>query len=181
MSRWQVATRGKAPRVIPIDDIPECDAGAPMPIVLANDFSVAVAYFGSVRWVSENRPTWDDCIIGVRFEQAMSYTFGMPNEEAAHGHPLAQYGLQPFGFARVENSPWIESLRLINSVHPYHRDDSFASLVHVVLPFHDSMMECAATSYTVTIADGPDVTALDMVAKLIKPEGSAARRFVEGP
>jgi hypothetical protein len=138
-----------------------------MPVVFANEQAVAVAFFASKRWLDANLADWADGIVGVRFNGLYAHYFGAPNDEAFHGHPLAKFGLRPYEFARVENSPWIESLRVMNSVHPYHRDQVFAELRHFVLPFHDMTFECVAGGYTVETADSDVATPAGMVRTLI--------------
>jgi hypothetical protein len=70
--------------------------------------------------------------------------FGSPNDEAFHGHPLAERGLGPYGAYRVEDSSWIRRLERMNSVHPRHDPERFRALTHCVLSFHDSTFECVA-------------------------------------
>ncbi len=103
----------------------------------------------------------------MRFHGVRSHSFGAPNDESFHGDALARFGLKPYGFARVENSPWIESLRLMNSVHPYHHEEVFAELEHFVLLFHDTTFECVARGYAVETADGADITPFSLVRALL--------------
>jgi hypothetical protein len=138
-----------------------------MPVVFATETAVAVAFFASNRWLAANHADWANGIVGVHFHGLDAHYFGAPNDEAFHGHPLAKFGLKPYEFARVENSPWIESLRVMNSVHPYHRDEAFAELQHFVLPFHDTTFECVAQGYTVETADGDATTPAELVRSLI--------------
>lgn len=160
-------SRGPDPVVVPITDIPECDPGATMPVVFATEHAVAVAFFASSRWIATHHTDWADGIAGVRFHGLYAHYFGAPNDEAFHGHPLAKFGLKPYEFARVTDSPWIESLRVMNSVHPYHRDQAFSELQHFVMPFHDTTFECVARGYGVETADAAVITPAGMVRSLI--------------
>lgn len=150
-----------------IADIPECNPGATAPVVFATEQAVAVAYRVSSRWLAAHHGDWAGGVAGVRFHGVRSHSFGAPNDEAFHGHPLARYGLKPYEFVRVDNSPWIESLRVMNSVHPHHRDEAFLKLQHFVLPFHNTTFECVARGYTVETSDAAETTQAAMVRRLI--------------
>ncbi|MGH9767709.1 MAG: hypothetical protein ACREAB_09785 [Blastocatellia bacterium] len=146
-------------RVVPIKDIPQSSVGAPIPIVLSDEFVTIVAFY------LQNRPDdWDGTsirIIGketeseqlalVKFSFCYASIFGPPNDEAFTGHPLADRGLEPYGAFVIESSSWIRRLEQMNSVHPYHKPESFWARKHYVLSFHDSTFECVADGYTVEL------------------------------
>jgi hypothetical protein len=75
--------------------------------------------------------------------------FGPPNDEAFHGHPLAERGLHPYGAFRIVNSSWIRTLERMNSVHPHHRPEVFWKRQHFVFAFHDSTFECICNEFDV--------------------------------
>jgi hypothetical protein len=143
----------KRPAVISIDDIPEASAGAPLPAVLASGVNLTIAYYGSNRWRLQHQPSWSEHLVAVRFTGAFAHRFGWPNCDVVHRHTLHKYGLQPYQFARVEASPWIEDLRSRNSDHPHHDDAPFLELSHIVMPFHDELFEVVARGYEVSTAD----------------------------
>ncbi|HKQ93873.1 MAG TPA: hypothetical protein VJZ77_24650 [Blastocatellia bacterium] len=146
-------------RVVPIKDIPQSSVGAPIPIVLSDEFVTVVAFYlqntpddwdgTSIRMVSKE--TEGELIALVRFSLCYASIFGPPNDEAFAGHPLANRGLEPYGAFVIENSSWIRRLERMNSVHPYHKPERFWARKHYVLSFHDSTFECVADEYTVEL------------------------------
>jgi hypothetical protein len=149
-------------RVLQLEDVPQSSVGAPIPIVLADEHRVLLAY------LLENRePDWDGTSVRVidtesgepgaivTFQHAAAFYFGAPNDEAFSGHPLAARGLRPYRAAKIEHSSWIRQLERMNSVHPYHRPESFWELSHFVFAFHDTTFECVAHGFTVDCVDGP--------------------------
>jgi len=148
-------------RVVPIEDIPQSSIGAPIPVVLSDEFVTVVAFYlqntpddwdgTSVRIVSKE--TEDEPLALFRFSFCYASIFGAPNDEAFAGHPLADRGLEPYGAFVIENSSWIRQLERMNSVHPFHKPERFWALKHYVLSFHDSTFECVADGYTVELHD----------------------------
>ena len=131
---------------------------------MCNDFRLVLTYFIHERYRlnldSESiRPT-DQTLIEepvalVEFTNYQSVMFGLPNDEAFMGHPLAKRGLHPYGVFRIAGSSWIRSLEQMNAVHPKHDASRFDEFTHYILAFHDSTFECVAQAYTVTIVKGP--------------------------
>ncbi len=145
-----------------MDDVPQSDIGAPMPMVSASENALAVAYF-----VPSPVPGWDGTSVRVvtaqgveaaacvRFVAPVAHLFGPPNDEAFAGHPLAARGLRPYGAFEVLHSSWIRSLERMNAIHPHHRPESYAELRHFILSFHDSTFECVARGYQSVLGHGP--------------------------
>jgi hypothetical protein len=164
---------------VTILDVPQPDIGAPLPILLADDGAVQIAYI-----IHEVDPKWDGTyativapdsedkpIAIVTFVRPHAHMFGPPNDEAFEGHPLADRGLQPYSVAEVAASSWIRQLERMNAVHPNHRPEAFDSYRHFVFAFHDSMFECVATGMAISTMRGSIREALTrMVATL--PEGA---------
>lgn len=142
--------------------VPQSCTGAPCPFVLAGDLKLVVVY-----WLHNPIEEWDGKsvrVIGpasegeaavVRFKRPLMHRFGMPNDEAFAGHPLASRGLEPSGTFEVLHSSWIRALERMNSVHRLHTPAMFSRYRHFVWSFHDETFECVATDYTVETADGP--------------------------
>jgi hypothetical protein len=149
-------------QVIPLPEVPRCDVGAPLPVVLADEYRVLLGYL-----LSADDPEWDGTSIRIvdhespgagviiEFRDVVSSYFGAPNDEAFQGHPLAERGLRPYSAAKIENSSWIHRLERMNSVHPYHRPDAFWARSHYVFTFHDSTFECVADKLAVHPVPGP--------------------------
>ena len=54
----------------------------------------------------------------------------------------------------VKESSWIRRLERMNSVHPYHRPETFWQLRHLIFAFHDSTFECVCRGFDVRSARG---------------------------
>jgi hypothetical protein len=136
--------------VVALDGLPRSDPGAPLPLVLSDEFTTLVAYVVPNAMADELAPLTDgvpedgETMAVVRFVGRCAHMFGPPNDEAFAGHPLASRGLRPYGAFRVQNSSWLRGLERMNAVHPHHNPERFQNLKHFVLSFHDSTFECIA-------------------------------------
>ena len=130
-------------------DIPTPEFGTPLPIVVANERMLVVAYrtFHPPPALSSTLRT-----AIVRFHWPMAHSFGYPNDEALDGHPLAPYGLVSYRAFTVTNSPWLISLEKANRVHPHHTPTYFHPWTHYVITFKDSTLECLAKRVDFTTA-----------------------------
>lgn len=144
-------------RVQELTDLPQSSGGAPLPVVVAVERALAVAYI-----VEDRDPNWDgrsvrvinaqtpgEHVAIVEFQRPLAHQFGPPNDEAFHGHPLADRGLHPYAGFEVLSSSWIRALERMNRVHSRHRPQHYAGFRHFVLAFHDSTFECVAEGYRV--------------------------------
>ena len=135
-------------KLIEIKDLPQSCTGAPNPFVISNEHIVKVIY----RLINQSIEEDDmDEFAVITFDSFDQYKFGQPNDEAIHGHPFAKYGLSAYSFYEVENSPWIEELRLMNSVHHRHSDKMFEGLKHIIATFHDRTFEIVCRKYSFEI------------------------------
>jgi hypothetical protein len=134
--------------VVEITELPKMDVGAPLPIVLADDYGLVLSYLLLGPMMGP--------IIGayILFDGLRTHSLGSPNDEALRGHPLWSRGLRSYGAFQVENSPLIESLERINSIHPFHKPERYQVLKHFIFTFHDSTFECVATSFQIKTAEG---------------------------
>lgn len=152
----------KQDRVVELEDLPQCSTGAPLPVIVADEHRLYVAYI-----VDEPDPSWDgtsvtvvtpesadETIALIQFVRPDAHFFGPPNDEAFSGHPLASRGLRPYGAFEVLQSSWVRILERRNRVHPYHSASAFANCRHFVLAFHDSTFECIARSYEIQLIRG---------------------------
>jgi len=152
-------------------DIPQSCTGAPLPCLVADESAVHIAYI-----ISNPAPDWDgttvnvvgpetevDKIAIVSFHRVCAHMFGMPNDEAFDGHPLASRGLEPYGAFAIDDSSWVRILAKMNSVHPRHTPDSYSHLKHFVLAFHDSTFECVASGFEVQQTQGSITQALSVL------------------
>jgi hypothetical protein len=148
--------------VVERSDLPQLSIGAPCPVVLSGEHFLHLAYY-----LEDRQEGWDGStvrVVGehsegelcalVRFTHAAAHLFGPPNDEAFAGHPLADRGLEPYAAFEVNNSSWVRTLERMNSVHPYHRPERFAKYKHFVFAFHDSVFECVAESFELSVHRG---------------------------
>jgi hypothetical protein len=143
-------------------DIPQSSIGAPFPSLLATERLLHLAYYleesedalncASVRIVGEYSER-EICAL-VRFKNAIAHMFGPPNDEAFQGHPLADRGLKPYAVFEVSNSSWIRMLERMNAVHPNHLPKHYTRYRHFVFTFHDTVFECVAESFDVSVHPG---------------------------
>ena len=150
-------------RVIELSNVPQSDVGAPLPLVVSDEQYLLLAYI-----VSEPDPEWDGTyatmvtpesdgllIAIVQFRWPSAHMFGLPNDEAFDGHPLAARGLSPYAVFEVENSSWVREHERMNSVHPNHDRERFlARQRHFIFAFHDSTFECLAEAFEISILRG---------------------------
>ena len=61
----------------------------------------------------------------LEFKGVLHFAMGYPNDEALDAHPLSAYGLEPYQFHLVENSPLVRELDERNKVHDRHIPGSF--------------------------------------------------------
>jgi hypothetical protein len=147
-------------RIVAIEPaLPECDAGAPMPTVVAHEGRGAVAY-----WTADDP---DRRVAVATFRFVSGVLFGSPNDEAFNGHPLFEAGLRWYTFVEVLNSQWIAALERQNRVHRQHDPARFAGLRHFILPFHDTTFECVASEVHGRLVDAAGPRAA-LVATLLE-------------
>ncbi len=142
---------------------PQSSVGAPLPVVLANEGALLLAYL-----IEDMPADWDGTsvrLVGpdsaegtlalISFSRPYAHAFGPPNDEAFAGHPLAGRGLHPYGAFEIRASSWVRQLERMNRVHEYHRAEQFDPLRHFIFAFHDSTFECVAEDFTVSLHPGP--------------------------
>jgi len=143
-------------------DVPQSSIGAPCPAILSTESLLHIAYYlekpeeewdgSTVRVVGEHSQG-EPCAL-VRFTHAFAHMSGPPGDETFASHPLAQRGLEPYAVFEVAGSSWIRTLERMNAVHPRHRAERFAQYKHFVFAFHDSVFECIAESFDLSIHRG---------------------------
>jgi hypothetical protein len=161
-------------RVVELTEVPRPSVGAPLPVALADEGRLLLAYLPEVPV-----PGWDgtwtrvvdldtaDPVVLVRCTGVAAWQWGPPNDEAFQGHPLADRGLRPYGVFRVEGSSWIRQLERMNRVHPQHRPEAFKDLAHLVFTFHDSTLEALARGFTAEPRSGPMAAVVGEMQQLL--------------
>jgi hypothetical protein len=153
-----VHTVDERDRIRELTDVPLPSSGAPIPLVLADEGTLVVTYLTAKPSTGQTDgsglPSADEAAVLVVFRRCHASHFGPPNDEAFASHPLADRGLRPYGAFEVERSSWVRGFELRNRQHPRHDPQLFQQLRHWVWTFHDSVLECAAWSYTALEAQG---------------------------
>lgn len=122
------------------------DVGAPLPTLLQSDNQTFLFFL----LADESEQVGQ-----IEFERCSSTSFGSSGDETFAGHPLYGSGFEPYRAMRVINSPWIEQLQKIDSVHPRHNPDAYGTAKHFIFPFHDTTFECVARAFKTSRVVGP--------------------------
>jgi hypothetical protein len=146
---YQIAHKDE---VVSLEEAPQSSVGSPRPMVFANENNVVLSYYTQEKEFWQDSPppqhvTPFESNALITLKQCRVHMFGSPNDEAFSGHPLANRGLAPYGAFRIEHSSWIRQLEQMNSVHPLHRPERFAELMHLIFSFHDSTFECVCKTW----------------------------------
>ncbi len=150
-------------RVEELKGFPQCDTGAPSPMILSTEGACILLY----RIASEVDVLEE--VARVHFTHCFAAMHGPPNDEALNGHPLYERGLRFYGAYEVLKSSWIRGLERANRVHPLHSLERYARLRHFVFTFHDSTFECVAENYSVEF----QASTIDLAAITIRTRGLA--------
>lgn len=153
--------------LLPID-VPLSSAGAPLPHVFADEGRLLIAYiahsadpsFDGTNPRSISSATRGQSIAILTADPYLVFQFGLPNDEAIHGHRLYGLGLRPYSAFEVLNSSWIGSLEKANRVHSSHTPELFSGYRHFILTFHDSTLEFIAEGFSANLHEGAVLTAL---------------------
>jgi len=169
---------GRKDRVENLADVPQSSVGAPLPVVVSNDYKAILAY------LREPVGDWDGTTVQmvgpesvepaaiIEFKLCYVYTFGSPNDEVFDSHPLYKRGLSPYGAYEIKNSSWIRQLERMNSVHPRHDPERFWRRHHYIFAFHDSTFECVADGLRIIETSGSMKTLLPRMCEMLT-EGSS--------
>jgi hypothetical protein len=161
-------------RVIPLDDLPQSSAGAPLPVLLRDENSAVIVYFVQAKIATLDTAaslTADEPMAIVTFSPCYAVLHGPPNDETFSSHPLAQRGLHPYRSFEIKDSSWLRRLEEMNRVHPQHDPDRYAARRHFVIAFHDTTFECIALAFKVeTVVSSHHVVIARMLRGLLRPD-----------
>ncbi|MGE0282078.1 MAG: hypothetical protein AB7P20_15905 [Rhizobiaceae bacterium] len=129
-------------------NVPPCDPGAPLPIVLADETRFVFGY--RTAHIDESR----NAIFTVEHS---ALKFGHPNDEALSGHRYYCHGLTAYGAYEVFGSEWIEDLRQINRVSFPNMTFVFSDSRHFIFTFHDSTLEFIVSEPPISIVTDGDL------------------------
>ena len=143
-----------APHLSALSDLPLSETGAPMPMVVSDGLRLVRAYY-----ISPSDPDWhipdsDRLSVAIlRFRPVLVHSLGPPNDEALHGHPLADHGLHAYGTFEVSPAGWLAELCRRNRVHRHHTDAGFMKgWRHLIFTVHGDTLEVIARDSTVAVA-----------------------------
>jgi len=156
---------GTEDRVEQATDLPLPSAGAPLPVLVADDAGAVILLFHASE--RDGAASVNEAIAIVRFSGCIAHLLGPPNDEALTGHPLAACGLTPYGVFRVQGSSWVKGLERMNRVHPLHRPEVYREHSHYVYTFHDSVFECVAKGATAIVRVQARGAAIEEIAREI--------------
>lgn len=134
-------------------DLPKACAGAPAPLVLADEDILLLSYFMPASVAGEHDQKRSVAV--VQFHRSLMHLLGPPNDEAIQGHPLWCRGLESYGAYQVNDSSLLRRVAAMNYVHPRNNPAAFDRLHHYIITFHDSTFECLAESYDFSIHEMP--------------------------
>ena len=127
------------------------DSGVYAPSVISDGDKLLLVYGTREIHPSYNKSTMkiigdaqsDGFMAIIEFLGWVDFKFGMLDEETISS-PHYIEGLQPYQAYEVQNSQWLENLKLLLS--PKRKWDNYR---HFVLGFHDTRFECIAKSYSI--------------------------------
>jgi hypothetical protein len=155
-------------RVVRLPGVPEPDARAPYPAVIAGEHRLRLVYlvaraepspFGSFLDAAETAEPGEPIAI-VDFLRPYAHFFGPPSDTTLAAHPLAARGLTAYTANEITHSTWLQAMEAMNPVRPLVRPEPFASLHHYVFTFTETTFECAAERLQVLRHPGPMPAAL---------------------
>jgi hypothetical protein len=146
-----------ADRVTGCVDAPSPDTGAPLPVLLADERRLLLAYMvsdpeksqGPARLMTQDTR---GLVALVEFNRPRVHMFGPPDDETFRSHPLADRGLGPYEVFEVLDSSWIRQLARMNKQSPQW--SPYDGMHHFIFAFHDSTFECIAKSLVVNLREG---------------------------
>jgi hypothetical protein len=122
-------------RVVPVSGFPQCEPGAPHPLVAASEWNMRLAY------VCRDSDYDEETVAVVTFTRDVIHLFGTYASHNNMRHPLFSRGLELYGAFTVESSSLLRALQRLRAVGTDSR--------HYVLTFHDSIFECIANGFSV--------------------------------
>jgi hypothetical protein len=159
-------------RVVEAAGFPLPAGGAPLPMVVADEHRLLLAYRTEVV-----DPAWDGSrVVSVGPSSAgriavvraggFDLHWGWPNEDVLAAHPLAGRGIQPDGVYEVIESSWVRAMEKGNAIHPQHTPALFEARRHLLFAFHDSTLELLVSRVVAEVVEGP----LERVVALLAGE-----------
>jgi len=113
--------------------VPECDSGATMPVVLADDSRMVFGYR------LPQHAKHDFALF--RIDLCLIHKFGYPNDEALRGHRYSDAGFDYYNAYEVVGSEWIDEMNRANAVSFPGDLNAFQSSKHFIFSFHDTTLE----------------------------------------
>ena len=139
----------------PLDLGVSWDAGAPLPVLIADDYrAVVVCYavdsrppIAAPRQLQPGSNYFDagpEAFALIEFKGPVEVRLGGPNEEGLEALDLASRGLRRFEAHVVRNSRWLSERIYLQSKWRASAAQDWDGMQHYFLTFHDSMIEALA-------------------------------------
>jgi hypothetical protein len=157
--------------LIPLQAVPEFDIGAPLPIVVADDYALLLAYYlpSSQSQIDEGEYSRQPALL--KFQ--LPYAHFMLPCHTLGSHPLLKRSLEDLAAFEVQNSSWIRAVERMESRCPNHNADRFMDgKRHFIFVFRDSTFECIATGFQVHLHVGIPLTAFELVEEMLSEDNS---------
>ena len=142
--------------VTELTQFPQMCSAVPVPVVLAGEHRLALAYrldleprspigYETIRPID---PEEIGPVVFVKFEQFTAVKFGHPNDEGLGGHRLWGRGLVPYAVNEVRDSSWLREIVRIDQAHYNYTPGMRDGTRHLVFSFHDTTLEVLTRSFT---------------------------------
>jgi hypothetical protein len=144
-------------RVLAVPQLPKPDVGAPCPVVVADQFTLVLAYYVSAPppadWDGIPREITSDSTAEsaalITLSGCRTYIQTEITDATIEGHPLYERGLESYKAFEVLHSSWIRELEQFQATEASPQPQSYRRLRHFIFAFHDSLFECIAGSFAV--------------------------------
>lgn len=145
---------------------------APLPILLADELNLILCYVvaESDEEVAESSrvPAYEDePMLAVKFHNPVAHYQGPPDDGGIQGHPLYSLGLRPYGIYLVEDSNWIQSLKVMQINSGLYNAHDWEPLKHYIFTFHSMTFECIAEGYRALMVRGPLRAVFDSYTEIL--------------
>lgn len=137
----------KSQRLIKLNDVPQSNVGAPLPIILSDERSTILLFYLEGSHVNSNdesprsvsQESSDMNVCAISFLGSYDQRFGPPDENEIYFHPMASIGLEPYSAFELAPSEWADKMTFTNDLR------------HYIFTFHDSTFEILARSYSIEV------------------------------
>ncbi|MBD3670123.1 MAG: hypothetical protein HUJ29_05055 [Gammaproteobacteria bacterium] len=159
--------------LLEVTTLPRPYRDAPLPIILADELNTILCYVvgdddAQDASQSERLDHYEDePMLAVKFHNALAHYQGPPDDGGIQGHPLYAQGLRADGIYVVENSNWLQSLKVMQINSGLYNASDWEPLKHYVFSFHSMTFECIAEGYRSLMVRGPLRAVFDSYTEIL--------------